>query len=102
MKTVMVRYMVKPGKAEENKNLIKKVFEELKSKLPEGIRYASFVLADGVSFVHIARVETTDGTNPLSMTEAFKTFQKEIKERCEVPPEAVELSEIGSYSFFES
>jgi len=100
MKKVMVRYRVKPDKSEENINLIKKVFEELKSKLPKGLKYASFVLPDGVSFVHIASVETNDETNPLSMTEAFKTFQKEIKERCEVPPEAVELDEIGSYSFW--
>jgi hypothetical protein len=34
------------------------------------------------------------------MTEAFKVFQKEIKERCEEPPVAVDLQEIGSYRLF--
>lgn len=100
MKRVMVRYKVKSEKAEENKQLIRAVFEELKAKQPDGIRYASFILPDGVSFMHIASVETTDGSNPLGMTDAFKVFQKEIKERCEEPPVAMDLQEIGSYKLF--
>jgi L-rhamnose mutarotase len=100
MKRVMVRYKVKADKVEENKQLIRAVFEELKAKQPAGIRYASFILPDGVSFVHIASIETTDGSNPLGMTDAFKSFQKEIKDRCEEPPVAVDLAELGSYKFF--
>lgn len=100
MKRVMVRYKVKADKAEENKQLIRAVFEELKAKQPAGIRYASFILPDGLSFVHIASVETVDGSNPLGMTEAFKVFQKEIKERCEEPPVSVALTEIDSYKLF--
>ena len=100
MKRVMVRYKVKSEKAEENKQLIRAVFEELKAKQPDGIRYASFILPDGVSFMHIASVETTDGSNPLGMTDAFKVFQKEIKERCEEQPVAMDLQEIGSYKLF--
>jgi hypothetical protein len=100
MKRVMVRYKVKADKAEENKQLIRAVFEELKAKQPAGIRYTSFILPDGLSFVHIASVETADGSNPLGMTDAFKIFQKEIKERCEEPPISVELTEIDSYKLF--
>jgi hypothetical protein len=50
--------------------------------------------------VHIASIETEDGSNPLSNSTAFAEFQKEIKERCEVLPVVVELSEIGSYNLF--
>lgn len=96
----MVRYKVKPDKLEENIQFVKAVFEELKTKQPAGIRYATFVLPDGVSFVHIASVETFDGSNPLGMTDAFKAFQNEIKERCEKPPVAVELNEVGNYQLF--
>jgi len=79
---------------------VTKVFEELKQTGPQGIRYASFKQDDGVSFVHIASVETESGNNPLTETTAFKEFQAEIKDRCEEPPVAVPLNEIGSYRFF--
>jgi len=97
----MVRYKVKPGRADENEGLIRKVFEALHEGRPEGLRYASFKAADGVSFVHIASIETFDGSNPLGDTPAFKAFQAEIKDRCEEPPAAVELDSIGSYRFME-
>jgi len=99
MKKIMVRYKVKQDKAAENEALIKAVFEELKASAPDGIRYAAFKLEDGVSFVHIVSVETDDGSNPLPGTDAFKAFQAEIKDRCEEPPVAQELTEVGSYRF---
>lgn len=99
MKQVMVRYKVKADKAEENTEYIKRVFVELEKNNPDGLRYASFHLQDGVSFVHIASIETADGQNPLAQTVAFKEFQAGIKDRCEEPPVAVELEIIGSYRF---
>ena len=68
---------------------------------PAGLRYASFKLDDGVSFVHLASIETEDGANPLSESDAFKAFQADIQDRCEEPPAAVDLNDIGSYRFFE-
>jgi hypothetical protein len=100
MKRIMVRYKVKADRAEENKQLIKTVFEELAAKQPGGIRYAGFVLPDGVSFVHIASIETADGKNPLNMTASFPLFSKDIKDRCEELPVVVDLSEIGAYNLF--
>ena len=100
MKRVLVRYKVKPDRAEENAAFVREVFDELKKDGPEGLRYATFKLDDGVSFVHVASIETDDGHNPLSDSPAFKAFQAEIKERCVEPPVAVDLHEIGSYRFF--
>jgi hypothetical protein len=100
MKRVMVRYKVKADKAAENERYIANVFEELKQTNPEGLRYASFKLEDGVSFVHIASIETENKENPLSLSAAFKTFQENIKDRCEEPPVAIELNTIGAYQFF--
>lgn len=96
----MVRYKLKADRADENKQLIRAVFEELKAKQPAGIRYSTFVLPDGVSFVHFASIETADGRNPLGMTDAFKLFQKDIKDRCEEPPVAMDLTEVGTYNFY--
>jgi hypothetical protein len=100
MKTVMVRYKTKPDRARENEQYIEKVFQALHENRPAGLRYASFKLSDGVSFVHIASVETTDGSNPLTQTAAFKSFQAGIKDRCEEPPVATDVTELGSYRFF--
>jgi quinol monooxygenase YgiN len=101
MKRVIVQYKVKADRAAENEAYVRKVFEELKQTTPDGIRYATFKQADGVSFVHIASIETEDGNSPLNESPAFKAFQAEIKDRCEEPPVAVDLQEIGSYRFME-
>ena len=98
MRTVMVRYKVKADRADENRAYIEQVFAELAASDPGGLSYASFVLDDGVSFVHVARIEGE--ANPLGQTAAFKAFQAEIKERCEEPPQATPLNAIGGYRFF--
>lgn len=80
--------------------MIERVFEDLHRTKPAGLRYASFRLVDGVSFVHVVSIETTDGDNPLTKTPAFKVFNAEIRERCEAPPVLSEMTEVGSYRFF--
>ena len=98
MKRVMVRYKIKPDRVGENEQLIRAVFAELERTSPEGIRYASFRQEDGVSFVHIVSIEADQ--NPLAELPAFKAFTADIRDRCDEPPVAVELSEIGSYNLF--
>jgi hypothetical protein len=97
MRQVMVRYTVKPDRVEENEALVRAVYEELHRVAPEGLRYATFRLADGVGFVHLSATETDDGRNPLTEIEAFARFQEAIGERCDEPPVVTELTEIGSY-----
>src|SRR5258708_35960518 len=53
MKRTVVRYKTKPEKAEENARLIEKVFQELRAKAPNGVRYLALKLADG-SFIHFS------------------------------------------------
>ena len=101
MKRVLVRYRVKSNRADENRQFVNKVFAELEKKSPEGIRYVTFVQPDGVSFVHLASIETEDGSNPLTELQAFKDFQEEIKDRCEEGPTPSPLIEIGSYRVFD-
>ena len=96
MKTVLVRYRTTPERAEENAALIRVVFAELRALAPKNLRYASYRLADGVTFVHIATVEEV-GENPLVSLSAFKAFQKDLKSRCVEQPVLSELSAIDSY-----
>ena len=100
MRRVMVRYRVKPDQAAKNEELVRAVYDELQRTEPAGIRYATFQLDDGVSFVHLAVIETEDGRSPLSDVKAFKSFQENIGERCEDAPVATELREIGSFRLF--
>jgi len=100
METTVVRYKVKADRADENRQFIKKVFAQLDEDKPDGLRYVSFNLDDGLSFVHIAVVETADGKNPLPETSAFQDFLSEIKDRCDEPPVATKAEIVGSYRLF--
>lgn len=98
MRRVMVSYRVKAERAAENEALVRAVYDELHAAVPGGLRYATFKLDDGVSFVHLA--ETEDGQNPLPDMQAFKDFQAAIGERCEEPPRVSALHEVGSFRLF--
>jgi hypothetical protein len=95
MKHVMVRYMVKPARAAENEELVCAVYAELHETNPLGLRYATFQLEDGMSFVHLASTDAEH--NPLAELPAFRHFQEHIDDRCEDGPVVTELREIGSY-----
>jgi quinol monooxygenase YgiN len=96
MKSVMVRYRLKPDSVAENEALIKQVFVQLAREKPAGMRYQVFKQADGVSFVHVSAFDDPAG-NPLAQLEAFKAFTASIDERCVEPPVAVELQQVGRY-----
>jgi hypothetical protein len=100
MGTLVVRYKVKPERVEENERLIERVYTELAESAPADFRYATFRLDDGVSFVHIASIETPDGSNPLRAISAFADFGRDIAERCDEPPVAQDCELVGSYGFF--
>lgn len=94
----MVRYTVKPDRAEENIGYIAAVFRQLERERPPEVRYAVFQLDDGVSFVHLVSIEGEG--NALRALPAFQAFLAEIKNRCSVPPESVALNEMESYRVF--
>ena len=72
------------------------VFADLAAGQHDGLRYASFQLDDGVSFVHVAVLD--DGArNPLLDSAAFARFQSGIKDRCADGPVASDVTVIGSY-----
>ena len=49
----MVSYKLKPDRVAENERLAAAVYDALKQARPAGLRYATFRLEDGVSFIHI-------------------------------------------------
>ena len=99
MKRFIVRYRVKPECAEENRAYVEKVYAELNQTQPDSLRYATFRATDGVTHFHIATVDTPDGKNPLNQSPAFAAFSAAVKDRCDEPPVALEVEELGSYHF---
>jgi hypothetical protein len=98
MNQAMYRYKVKPGEAEQNEALVRAVFEELHQTAPAGLSYATFVLQDGVSFVHLVENEA-DGPSPLLDVAAFQAFQDNLDERVDGAPVRDELRLVGVYGF---
>jgi hypothetical protein len=96
----MVSYTLKPDRVAENERYVTAVFEALRKARPSGLRYATFRLGDGVSFVHLVSHEEADGSNALTALPEFKAFTAGVKDRCVSAPVRVELAEIGSYGFF--
>jgi hypothetical protein len=100
MRQVMVRYKVRPERVEENEELVRAVYDEIHRTEPAGLRYATFKLDDGVSFVHLAATESESGESPLSTVKAFQEFQNDIEDRTDEGPVFTELDEIGSFRLF--
>jgi len=98
MKTVIVRYKVRPEFVEKNKRLVKAVCDELKEKKATGLRYAMFLADDGVTFFHVALVEAAE--NPLLECASFHAFKQDIDDRCIELPDPVQMSELESFNFF--
>jgi hypothetical protein len=96
----MVSYRLKPDRVAENEQLVAAVYVALRQARPAGLRYATFRLDDGVSFVHIVSHAGT-GSNPLTALPAFQAFAAGVKDRCVEAPRRVELTEIGSYGFLD-
>jgi hypothetical protein len=97
MRQVMIRYTVKPEAVEENTALVEAVYEELQSRRPSTLRYRTFLLDDGVTFVHMAEDEATEEGGTLAGLPAFRRFREGIRERCAVAPVSTTLTTIGRY-----
>jgi acyl dehydratase len=93
--TKVVRYTTTPEAAEENARLVAAVFAELADTRPDGLRYATLRLDDGVSFVHIAELSTDE--NPLMSSPAFAAFQAGLGGRVAEGPLPRDATVVGSY-----
>jgi hypothetical protein len=91
----VIRYRTRPESAAENTDLIKAVFAELAERDIDGIRYTALRLDDGVTFLHIAAIDS--GENPLESSPAFAAFQAGIGARLEEGPFPDTAVVVGSY-----
>jgi hypothetical protein len=97
MKVTVVRYQVKPDRADENQQLIEAVFADLHERKPAGFTYNVFRLEDGVSFVHVVTELDVPDPDSLQDVPAFQAFVANVAERCDVAPVAMGATVVGSF-----
>ncbi len=98
MQQRLIRYRTKPDQAAANTELVRAVYAELHQTRPDGFRYATLMLDDQVTFVHI--VQSEQDPSPIVAVKAFGEFQAGIRDRCDQPPVQQTFNEVGSYRFF--
>jgi hypothetical protein len=89
-RVTLVRYTTKPDQAAENEALSRAVFAQLRSAPPEGVAYALF--RDGNEFLHVFLNLKDDDSSAVTELPTFKAFQKDVVERCDVPPQATRFT----------
>ncbi len=98
MSVTIVRYRVKPDHVEENARLVRAVYEELAQTTPPGFHYATSVLDDGVTFVHVGITEG-EAPAPLPALASFQAFREGLDARVdEGPVSERSASVVGSYA----
>ena len=75
MKAVKVTYTVKPEYVDQNKANIRRVMEASRTNPILGMRYASFTLDDGQTFVHINMAEDEETLSKLGELKEFEDFR---------------------------
>ena len=100
-KVAIVTYKVKEDNVEENIKYIEKVFKKLQARSPEGVHYASTIHDDAVTFTHIAFFASDKAQEALTSLPEFQSFQKDLKDRCEVPPTGIFTDLVGGFGILD-
>ena len=88
----LIRYHVRPERADENQRLIEGIFRELHAKAPDQVRYLVLRLSDG-TFCHLV----DDSTKTVPNLDAFAAFQRGGAERRLDDPQQLEATVVGNY-----
>lgn len=94
---VTIWYKVRPEEVARELELLRGVYEEMRTVRPKGLRYATFQLEDQVTFVAFA--EMNEGPAVLRELAAFQRYRATLDERCDEPPVLTTLRDVGSYGF---
>lgn len=99
MNVLMVRAKVDASKVDEVEQAATAMFAAIDAAQPDGVRYASCRLPDGVTFIALLALD--EGIdNPLGAIAEFQAFQDNLKGWLVEPPSAEPLQIVGSYNLF--
>lgn len=87
MKIVRVQYTTSPEYAATNQENIRQIVNELRQLNHPGIKYSTYLLPDGKTFMHFDQFENEEAHQVLQSLESFKKFSAELwASRLEVEP----------------
>ena len=98
-RVTLVRYTTKSDRASENEALARAVFTQLHQNVPQDVAYALF--RNGNEFIHVFLNLKADESAAVTELPTFVAFQKDINDRCEVPPQVTRLAAelVDDYGF---
>ena len=85
MSVRMIRAKIKAGKAADLEKAAQEMFTAIEAAQPQGVRYASCKLPDGVTYVILQGLDD-DENNPLGAVPAFRNFQENLNTWIAGPP----------------
>ena|SRR5579859_2162880 len=92
-----VRYTVRAEYADQNKEHIRRVIQEIKALDRHDIHYSIFTEDDGKTFHHWGMFATQEARNVFVSLESFKAYQAALHaSNLEVPPASTNLTLVGS------
>jgi hypothetical protein len=97
MKIVRVQYTTTAEFASRNKENIRQVVNELKKMNHPGIKFSTYILPDGKTFMHFDHFENEEAHSILTQLESFKKFSGELlASKLEAEPNLDLLSLVSS------
>jgi hypothetical protein len=101
MKIVRVQYTTSKEYSPINQENIKQVVNELRKLNHPGIKYSTYLLPDGKTFMHFDQFENEAAHQVLQSLESFKKFSEELwASKMEVEPELELPSLVASTEAF--
>ena len=98
MSVLMIRAKVQAAHVTDIETAVKRVFAALDREQPQGIRYLSCRLSDGLTYTIL--LELDEGVdNPLPALPEFRAFQEGLRQWIAEPPTSEPVTVIGSYRF---
>lgn len=91
---VLITYRLRAESVQAGLDALRTVYEELASIEPDWLSYATYQLADEVSFMSIVDVEDPSKLGELP---EFQRYRASLDARCEQAPVVTDLTEIGTY-----
>lgn len=95
MTKVHIRYTVRPDEVSENIALLRAFFDELEAVRSPGLIYETYLLEDGITFVHM--VDSATNAEPFGDLPTYRRYRDTIQARCIELPQMVAFKDIGSY-----
>jgi hypothetical protein len=99
MNVLMVRAKIQEENVPDAQAAVEKVIQALERTQPAGVRYASCLLSDGVTFVALVELED-DGSHPLRELPAYAQMVEDLKQWYDGPPAVDRMTVTGSYGLF--